>query len=91
MSATSLIALAEEELRLVLEGRYDELDLLAERRSVVLASLPADLDLSLLGQAASLQALVTEALIERLDAVRAELIAGASRRDAAAGYARSVS
>lgn len=90
-AASTLVALAEEELRLVLDGRYEELDGIAERRALALRHLPPDAERSLVARAAAVQSLVTAALTERLAGVRAELVAGASRRAAVAGYARSAS
>lgn len=88
-AAADLVVLAETELRLVLEERFDELDELHARRVGVLAMLPRDADRELLARAATLQGLVTDALTERLDRVRAQLTAADARRTAAAGYARA--
>lgn len=88
-AAESLVAIAEAELRLVLDGRLDELDELHARRADVLHALPADADRALLARAATLQGLVTDALTERLDHVRAELASSDARRTGAAAYARS--
>ena len=88
-AAQSLVDLAHEELRMVLDGRYEALEELHERRAAAIGALGPDADRELLQQAAAVQQIVTAALSERLDEVRAALVAGNTRRDAAAGYARS--
>jgi hypothetical protein len=85
-----LAELAREEHRLVLDGRFDELEALDARRDAVLAVLPAQTPpaaLAHLEDAARTQALVTVALREALAAARTELVGMERRRDGLRGYA----
>jgi len=90
--ALLLVALADEELALVLDGRADELEELHARREELMARLPQTLsavDAGALRQTAGIQHLVTLALTERHAAVRAELGGLHRGRTAAHGYART--
>lgn len=85
-----LAALAAEEHGLVMDGRYDELAELAERRLPLLERLPPAAPPEALGhlqEALRFQELVTVALIAARDRTARELDAGASRRRGAQGYA----
>ena len=86
-----LAALACEEHRLVLDGHHADLADVAERRSVVLASLPAQTPPGAMGhlrEAARVQALVTLALREARDATAADLNRLARTRTGVQGYGR---
>jgi hypothetical protein len=86
----ALAELAREEHGLVLDGRFDELAGLDARRDAVLAALPAATPpdaVPHLQEAARLQALVTQALVEARDATRGELVRLNGTRQGASGYA----
>jgi hypothetical protein len=86
----ALAELAREEHALVIDRRFDELGALDARRDVVLAALPAATPPAAvphLQEAARLQALVTQALLEARDATRAELVRLKGARRGATGYA----
>ncbi|WP_372788441.1 hypothetical protein [Paraconexibacter sp.] len=94
--AQALVALAQQELTLVLEGRDDELDALHEQREQLMSAPVPDVgarwssaDLAALQEAAGLQQLVTLALVDRTAAVRGELAGLHRGRAAAHGYGRT--
>ncbi|QEC46832.1 hypothetical protein FSW04_04010 [Baekduia soli] len=85
-----LVALGREEHGLVVDGRYDDLPALHERRSRLMAALPASAPPEALAdvrEAARLSGLVTEALREARDATGAELARLGQARAGARGYA----
>lgn len=85
-----LAAIAAEEHGLVMDGRYDELAALAERRRPLLEQLPDEAPSEALGhlqEALRFQELVTVALVEARDRTARELGLGAARREGAQGYA----
>jgi len=84
-----LAALAAEEHQLVMDGRYEELEALAERRAPLIAALPEAPPyeaLRHLEEALRIQSLVTLALRERRDAARDELVTLRRTQDGARGY-----
>jgi hypothetical protein len=86
----ALVALGREEHGLVTDGRWDDLADLNERRSRVLAALPASAPpeaLQDLREAARLQALSAAALRQGLAETGAELRQVGTSRTAASGYA----
>jgi hypothetical protein len=86
----ALAALAREEHGLVTDGRFEELEGLQERRSVLMAQLPPSAPPEALGhvrEAAHLQALVTVALRDARDATAAELRRLRTTRTGVQGYA----
>lgn len=91
----TLAALADEELALVLDGRAEELGALHDRREAAMADLraagpprAAD-DVAALRHALGIQDLVTQAIRERADGLRAELGTLDRGRAAAHGYGRT--
>jgi hypothetical protein len=86
----ALAELARAEHALILDGRFDELDELGERRAVVLAALPDHTPpeaVPHLREAARVQALVTVALSEARERVAAEIGRLGRTRQGAQGYA----
>jgi hypothetical protein len=86
----ALATLAERELELVSAGSLDELAALYDRRDAVVATLPPTPPPSArpaLERAATLQALVTDVLMERMQATGAELRRIGHGRTAVNGYA----
>jgi hypothetical protein len=86
----ALAALAREEHALVVDGRYDELAGVRERREILMAALPPvppAWAMDDLREAARLQGLVTAALREARDATGAELRRLRTTRTGAQGYA----
>lgn len=90
----SLAALAREEHALILDGRFEELDALGERRDMLLSRLPRDTPAHAephLREAARLQAVVTAALTDGRAMMLRELGRLGRSRDAARGYGGSSS
>jgi hypothetical protein len=92
--AAGLAALADEELALVLDGRVEDLEALAARRSVLLGALtPAagadPAQRPALEHALRTHALAAQALRDRLEQTAAELGGLRSRRAAVQGYRNS--
>jgi hypothetical protein len=86
----ALTALGREEHALVVEGRYDELAGLNERRAQLMAALPPSAPpeaLADLREAARLQALVQAALTDARDLTAAELVRLRHTRTGVQGYA----
>jgi hypothetical protein len=86
----ALAALAREEHGLVLDGRFDELAGLQERRSALMAQLPPTAPphaLEHVREATRLQGLVTVALRDARDAAAAELRRLRTTRTGVQGYA----
>jgi HEAT repeat protein len=89
----ALAALAERELELVSAGAIEELPALHDRRSAIVAALPGTPPAAArpaLERTATIQALVSEVLEERIRATGAELRHLGQGRTAMSGYAPQI-
>ena len=88
----ALVQLAERERTLALDGHFEELDGVLDRRAAVMAALPAAAPLAarpLLERALAIQGEAQAAMAAARTAVVGELQGAARARTAAAGYQSS--